>query len=100
MSTSEAPTRGPARPMPYVIAGILLAIAIIAPLLVPLYARADPPLFGLPFFYWYQILSVFIEAFILWITYLIVIREDNRRRAAVRTLPDAPHIDSSTAAQK
>lgn len=100
MSTSEAPTRGPARPIPYVIAGILLATAIIAPLLVPLYARIDPPLFGLPFFYWYQILSVFIEAFILWMTYLIVIREDNRRRAAVRTLPDAPHTDSSTGVQK
>jgi hypothetical protein len=29
-----------------------------------------------------------------------VIREDNRRRAAVRTLPDAPHTDSSTGVQK
>jgi hypothetical protein len=86
--------------MPYAVAGILLAIAIIVPLLVPLYARIDPQLFGLPFFYWYQILTVFIEAFILWMTYLIVIREDNRRRAAVRTPPDAPHIDSSAAAQK
>jgi hypothetical protein len=100
MSTPEAPTRGPARPMPYIVAGILLAIAIVAPLIVPFYARTDPQLFGLPFFYWYQILSVFIEAFILWMTYLIVIREDNRRRAAVRTLPDAPHLDSSMAAQK
>ena len=100
MSISEAPTRGPARPMPYVFAGILLAVAIIAPLVVPLYARIDPKLFGMPFFYWYQILSVFIEAFILWITYLIVIREDNRRRAAVRTLPDAPTVDTTTGVQK
>jgi hypothetical protein len=100
MSISEAPTRGPARPMPYVAAGILLAIAIVAPLCVPLYARSDPKFFGLPFFYWYQILSVFIESFILWMTYLIVIREDNRRRAAVRTLPDAPRSDRPTAAQK
>jgi hypothetical protein len=43
---------------------------------------------------------VFIESFILWMTYLIVIREDNRRRAAVRTLPDAPRSDRPTAAQK
>ncbi|WP_394769555.1 DUF3311 domain-containing protein [Lacisediminihabitans sp.] len=86
MSTSDAPTRGPARPLPYVVAGILLAVAIVAPLLVPLYARTDPRLYGMPFFYWYQILSVFIEALILWAVYLIVTREDNRRRAAVRDL--------------
>lgn len=100
MSASEAPTRGPARPIPYLVAGTLLAVAIIVPLVVPLYARTDPALFGLPFFYWYQILSVFIESFVLWMTYLIVIREDNRRRAAVRTLPEAPRADSSPAAQK
>ena len=96
MSTSDAPTRGPARPMPYLVAGILLAVAIVAPLLVPLYARTDPRLYGMPFFYWYQILSVFIEALILWVVYLIVTREDNRRRAAVRDLPPTWTADDAT----
>ena len=49
-----------------------------------MYARKGPELFGFPFFYWYQILWVFIEAALLWITYAIVTKEDNRRRAAVR----------------
>ncbi len=50
-----------------------------------MYAKKGPELFGFPFFYWYQILWVFIEAALLWATYAIVTREDNRRRAAVRT---------------
>jgi hypothetical protein len=80
----EIPTRGPARPAPYVISGILLVVGIVLPLIVPIYARQDPDLFGMPFFYWYQILWIFIEAFLLWIVYLIVTKEDTRRRAAAR----------------
>jgi hypothetical protein len=33
----------------------LLALPIGAPLLVPLYNRVEPQLWGMPFFYWYQI---------------------------------------------
>lgn len=84
MSTTETPTRGPAKPAPYVISGILLVLGIIIPLVVPIYARKDPELFGMPFFYWFQILEVFLEAFLLWIIYGIVVREDRRRRQSVR----------------
>lgn len=83
MSPTETPTRGPARPGPYVVAGILLAMGIIVPLIVPIYARKDPELFGMPFFYWFQILEVILEAILLWIVYAIVIREDRRRRRMV-----------------
>jgi len=83
MSATEVPTRGPARPAPYVISGVLLVIGIVVPLIVPLYARTDPTLFGMPFFYWYQILEVFLEALLLWIIYTIIVREDRRRRLAV-----------------
>jgi hypothetical protein len=38
----------------------LLAIPMIMPLLVPLYNRIEPRLFGLPFFYWYQLACVVI----------------------------------------
>ena len=99
MSRSDTPTRGPARPGPYIIAGVLLAAGIVLPLLVPMYAKKGPELFGFPFFYWYQILWVFIEAALLWITYAIVTREDNRRRAAVRT-GSAEGSNASTAAQR
>jgi Protein of unknown function (DUF3311) len=38
----------------------LLAIPVVMPMLVPLYNRMEPRLFGLPFFYWYQLASVLI----------------------------------------
>ena len=101
MSRSEIPTRGPAHSGPYVVSGILLAVGIVMPLIVPLYAREDPRLFGIPFFYWYQMLWVFIDAFLLWIVYLVMTREDRRRRAAVqgpgaggRASTDAPADDA------
>ncbi len=84
MSTTESspdiPTRGPARPAPYVISGVLLAIGIIFPLIVPMYASADPHLAGLPFFYWYQMLWVPIDAVLIGICYQLMTREDQRRR--------------------
>jgi predicted membrane protein len=81
----DVPTRGPARPLPYAIAGVLIAIAIVMPLAVPMYARADPALWGIPFFYWYQLLWVFIAAGLLGIAYLVMRREDARRRAVARS---------------
>ncbi len=87
----DTPTRGPARPGPYIVAGVLLTLGIILPLVVPIYARQDPELLGFPFFYWFQILWVFVEAGLLAITYLIVTREDKRRRAAI----SAPGSDST-----
>ncbi len=84
MSTTESspdiPTRGPARPAPYVISGVLLAIGIIFPLIVPMYASADPHFAGLPFFYWYQMLWVPIDAVLIGICYQLMTREDQRRR--------------------
>ena len=84
MSESDLPTRGPARVGPYLGAGILIAIAIIVPLIVPLYAFAKPALWGIPFFYWYQLAWVFIAAGLLAIAYVIMRKEDRRRRDAVR----------------
>jgi uncharacterized protein YacL len=65
--------------------GVLLALGIVLPLLVPVYAHAEPTLIGLPFFYWYQMLWVVLEAVLLAISYQIVTREDRRRRSAVQT---------------
>ncbi len=54
-----------ARPRPaaaghVVAAVVLLAIPCVALLLVPIYSRETPTLWGFPFFYWYQVLWVFI----------------------------------------
>ena len=45
-----------------VVAGILLAIPLVALLWVSSYARETPRLWGFPFFFWYQFLWVFICA--------------------------------------
>lgn len=84
MSIPAVPTRGAARPAPYIVSGILIVIGIVVPLLIPIYARLTPALFGLPFFYWYQMLWVLIDSFLLWICYRVITREDRRRRDAVR----------------
>ncbi|XAS72751.1 DUF3311 domain-containing protein [Micrococcaceae bacterium Sec5.1] len=84
MSTPDLPTRGPARPGPYIVAGILLAISVLVPLFVPAYAMDKPRLAGMPFFYWYQMLWVPITAGLVGVSYWLVTKEDRRRRAAVR----------------
>ena len=45
-----------------VLAGVLLAIPIVALCWVSTYARETPKLGGVPFFFWYQFLWVFITA--------------------------------------
>jgi hypothetical protein len=47
----------------------LLAIPIIPPLLVPLYNRLEPRLFGVPFFYWYQLACVFLAIGVVGLVY-------------------------------
>ncbi|MBT8160703.1 MULTISPECIES: DUF3311 domain-containing protein [Arthrobacter] len=84
MSTPDLPTRGPARPGPYIISGILLAIAIVVPLFVPAYSIDKPRLAGMPFFYWYQMLWVPVTAVMIGIAYRLVSKEDRRRRDEVK----------------
>jgi uncharacterized BrkB/YihY/UPF0761 family membrane protein len=66
----------------YWISGVLLAISIVVPLLVSTYAKDEPRLWGFPFFYWYQLLWVFISAILVSICYRVVMREERKRRAA------------------
>ena len=43
----------------------LLAVPTVAPLLTPLYNRIDPVLWGLPFFYWYQLACAVLAVVVL-----------------------------------
>ena len=61
-------------PTKWAVAGILL-VGIVVPLLVPTYARDSPRLFGFPFFYWYQLLWVFIAAGLCALSYVLLKRE-------------------------
>ncbi|HET8879707.1 MAG TPA: DUF3311 domain-containing protein [Arthrobacter sp.] len=84
MSIPDLPTRGPARPAPYVVSGILLLIAIVVPLFVPAYSFDNPRLGGIPYFYWYQMAWIPVTAALVGISYTLVTREDRRRRESVR----------------
>lgn len=89
MSSPDVPTRGAARPTPYFITGILLAIAVVVPLFVPAYSIDEPRLAGMPFFYWYQMMWIPVTAGLVGISYRLVTKEDRRRREAVRGMTSA-----------
>lgn len=40
----------------------LLLVPLLAVLAVPLYNRVEPTFFGMPFFYWYQLLCVMLAS--------------------------------------
>lgn len=80
---SERPeSKGAPGKGPLVVAGIVLAVAIVVPLLVSTYARMDPELFGVPFFFWYQFVLVIGSVVLTTIAYRLVIGHERRRRAA------------------
>jgi Na+/proline symporter len=56
-----------------VAAGVLLAIPLVALLWVSSYAKETPRLFGFPFFFWYQLLWVFICAALTYTAYRLVL---------------------------
>jgi hypothetical protein len=56
-----------ARPIAW--ARLLLILPFIAVLWVPFYNSADPMLYGVPFFYWYQLLWIILGAVIIGIVY-------------------------------
>jgi hypothetical protein len=93
----DADERPPLTPLPLrakLVAGVLLLIPMLALAIVPSYSSLTPKLWGFPFFYWYQLLWVFIAAGLLGISYLIIRVEDRRRRAEVRDA--APTSDTPT----
>jgi hypothetical protein len=48
---------------------LLLVVPFIALLWVPFYASAEPSLFGIPYFYWYQFLWILISAVLTAVVY-------------------------------
>ena len=58
-----------------IVVAVILAVGIVVPLLVGTYAKVEPRLFGFPFFYWYQLLWVFLAAGLVGLSYLLLRRE-------------------------
>jgi hypothetical protein len=48
---------------------ILLALPFLGLLGVPFYNHESPSLFGVPFFYWYQLAWVPLTSLLIWIVY-------------------------------
>jgi uncharacterized membrane protein len=73
---ADSPTdpRWKLTPTKYLVAAILL-VGIVVPLLVPTYSRVEPRLLGFPFFYWYQLVWVFIAAGLCGLSFWLLKRE-------------------------
>src|SRR5487761_1627215 len=67
-------------PMAYVVSVILLGSAFVALLWVPSYAHLTPDLGGIPFFYWYSILWLLINAACQGIAYELLFAAPRRHR--------------------
>jgi hypothetical protein len=49
----------------------LLLIPFVALLWIPSYAKLDPAFFGIPFFYWYQILWIALNSLVIGVVLLL-----------------------------
>jgi len=66
----------------WVAVGVLLLLAAVPPLLVPVYARLTPELWGFPFYFWFQFLLVIWAAIMTSIAFVISKEATRRDRAA------------------
>jgi len=51
---------------------VALALPFVAILWIPLYARTEPRLAGLPFFYWYQFVWIVLSAALMAVSYRLL----------------------------
>jgi hypothetical protein len=84
---TRPPTTGPGGPDPRwrvtptkAVVAVILLVGIVLPLLVSTYDKVEPRLFGFPFFYWYQLLWVFLAAGLCGLSFLLLKREANAYR--------------------
>ncbi|MFH0520815.1 DUF3311 domain-containing protein [Streptomyces sp. M41] len=80
MSDAPEVNRGTVTPVRVVIA-LCLGAPFVAMLWVGSYAKADPELAGIPFFYWYQMLWVLLSTLLTMVAYKLWQR-DQRSRAS------------------
>jgi hypothetical protein len=83
------PLRVREAPVAYVISAVLLLSAFVALLWVPSYAHLTPTLGGIPFFYWYSLLWLVINAACQAIAYQLLVAAP-RRRSRRRSQPVGP----------
>jgi uncharacterized RDD family membrane protein YckC len=81
VTTEGRPPRVAEAPVAYIVSAVLLGSAFVALLWVPSYAKLTPDFEGIPFFYWYSILWLFINAICQGIAYVLLVTVPRRRRA-------------------
>ncbi|MEU9895537.1 DUF3311 domain-containing protein [Streptomyces phaeochromogenes] len=64
---------------------VVIAVCLVAPFVAMLwvgsYAKVDPTFIGIPFFYWYQMLWVFISTALTMIAYKLWNRDQRARKS-------------------
>ncbi|MEV2194413.1 DUF3311 domain-containing protein [Streptomyces phaeochromogenes] len=64
---------------------VVIAVCLIAPFVAMLwvgsYAKVDPAFIGIPFFYWYQMLWVFISTALTMVAYKLWNRDQRARKS-------------------
>jgi len=79
-----SPPSGPTSKRPLIVLALVaLAIPVILPLLVNTYAREEPRLAGIPFFFWYQFALIPVAAVLTLVAYKLVLsaERDWRRKS-------------------
>jgi hypothetical protein len=88
MATASGDGQGPMRfgdaPVTYLVTAVLLLAAMVALLWVPSYSSVKPELAGVPFFYWYSILWLLINAVCQVAAYQLLVVRRRRRAGGVR----------------
>lgn len=67
----------------WIVIGVILVPCVIVPLLVGVYDKTDPTLFGFPFFFWFQFLLIIVvtslTGFCYWLSLLAERNARNER---------------------
>ncbi|MFD8548730.1 DUF3311 domain-containing protein [Streptomyces sp. NPDC059649] len=81
---AESPTSRQVVTPTRIVAGLCLLAPFVSMLWVSSYARIEPTLIGIPFFYWYQMAWVLISTVLTTVAYKLVRREQRLRKDGVR----------------
>jgi hypothetical protein len=65
-------------PGTYAVVGVLLLVTMVALLAVPTYSHLTPSIRGVPFFYWYTVMWLVINAILQVIAYQLLARAGRR----------------------
>ncbi|MER7190120.1 DUF3311 domain-containing protein [Streptomyces flaveolus] len=80
MSQAPEVNRGPTVTPVRVVIALCLVAPFVAMLWVGSYAKTDPTLIGIPFFYWYQMAWVLISTVLTVVAYKLWQRDQRARR--------------------